>query len=78
MSKKKTDTDGSEEIPKTLGHLANKDHIKKSPAMERLIETQNVLERIKTQFGYSGYSHPNYIAVCEAIEANKKIIDGKQ
>jgi len=68
-----------EEETDTVGQASGseKNNAKVNPALERLIECQRVLELIKTQFGYSGYSHPNYLAVCKAIEDNKKVINGK-
>jgi hypothetical protein len=53
------------------------DKATKSPALEALIESTRVMELVKSQFGYSGYSNPNYIALEKAIENNKKLIDGK-
>lgn len=43
--------------------------------LEHFMKSHDVMELIKSQFGYSGYSNPNYIGLDKQIQENKKLIE---
>lgn len=43
--------------------------------LEALIKSTDVMKLVKSQFGYSGYSNPNYINLQKSIEENEIIIE---
>ena len=52
---------------------------KKSPSeevLERLTKSTHIMKQIKSQFGYSGYSNPNFINLVKEIEHNEKFLEG--
>jgi len=62
-----TETPVEETKPKKLG--------KHETIMEHFMKSHEVMKSIKSQFGYSGYSNPNYIGLAKQIDENEILIE---
>lgn len=72
MTKEKSKNNHSEEKEITRG-LETEQIV--NPILDHLLESTRVMELIKSQFGYSGYSNPNYVSLEKQIVANKLLIE---